>query len=1067
MSAHVSFLRPGVMLLLAGLLALLSFDAGRPSSQTPLSEAAWPVFRHDSLNSGRSSVIGPASPTLQWMFATGRLEYDTSPVIDAQGNLYVGAVNGNFYAIAADGSQKWMLATGSNFYAAPAVGADGTIYAGATDGILHALNPDGSQKWSFTTGNGISSLGIGPDGTIYAGLDELNAKLYAINPDGTQKWVFSSSADFSYPAFAADGTIYVCVGMEGRLYALNPDGTQKWSFAAAAIIPASPALGADGTIYIASEVGALHAVNPDGTQKWVFTTGSAIGTTPAIAADGSIYVGAYDNQLYAVNPDGSQQWTFNAGAPIISSPAIGGDGMLYVGSEDNRQLYALNPSGVQQWVLTLSGSIRSSPVIGADGSLYAASSNGYLYSVGTTYPPMPTRTSTTTYTPTPTHTPTKTYTVTLTRTPTPSLSASLTPTPTTSAVGGLCRARINDDPTDYSTVQSAVDAAAPGDLVKVAGICAGVTTRAGTSQTVYLDKSITLQGGYTTTNWIEPDPIANPTILDAQGLGRALLVTGNITPTIAGLSFTGGHVEDPDVGGGVYILTSRVVFRNNKVYGNFAYEGGGLAISDSVNSEIQANFIFDNTADDDGGGLWSLRSSSRIVNNVIYRNHANDVGGAVAGGGVQFQDSSSSVLLHNTIANNSTDCWAGGGGVSLVFGPTVTLINNIVWGNSGGNGQQIHIYSGKVYASYSDIQGGYTGQGNLNCDPAFVGVEDFHVLGDSCVVDVGTAVDVFTDMDGQARPQGAQSDMGAYEIAGLPYVSRTPSLTPTRTLSPTPSSTPTVTLTRTPTVFRSPTATPTSAPDVPSGYLFCANEGQRCNFTGTRDVAYGARGKYYYKYNITGGVDCNNTIFGDPIYGVRKACYTHSSESDLGLAKAASPAAAAPGDEVVYRLAFTNLGGITATGVILTDTIPLSLTNVAVISSSVVITQTPGSRYTWQVQDLAPGQQGEVVIHGVISITLAEGTILNQAEISAAVDDNLFNNISTALLTVRSLEVEKRVNDAYPAPGQRITYTLSLYNLGAAELTHVTLSDTLSAGVNLCRAGDAGGRQWDGSRGCI
>ena len=65
----------------------------------------------------------------------------------------------------------------------------------------------------------------------------------------------------------------------------------------------------------------------------------------------------------------------------------------------------------------------------------------------------------------------------------------------------------------------------------------------------------------------------------------------------------------------------------------------------------------------------------------------------------------------------------------------------------------------------------------------------------------------------------------------------------------------------------------------PSGYTFCVNEGSRCNFSGTKDVAYGANGNFYYKYNQTGGVDCNNSTFGDPAYGVSKACYSKDSAS--------------------------------------------------------------------------------------------------------------------------------------------------------------------------------------------
>lgn len=62
----------------------------------------------------------------------------------------------------------------------------------------------------------------------------------------------------------------------------------------------------------------------------------------------------------------------------------------------------------------------------------------------------------------------------------------------------------------------------------------------------------------------------------------------------------------------------------------------------------------------------------------------------------------------------------------------------------------------------------------------------------------------------------------------------------------------------------------------PTGYKFCANENQRCSFSGRQNVAYGANGKFNYKYGITGGVDCNNSTFGDPISGVGKACYTKS-----------------------------------------------------------------------------------------------------------------------------------------------------------------------------------------------
>ncbi len=59
---------------------------------------------------------------------------------------------------------------------------------------------------------------------------------------------------------------------------------------------------------------------------------------------------------------------------------------------------------------------------------------------------------------------------------------------------------------------------------------------------------------------------------------------------------------------------------------------------------------------------------------------------------------------------------------------------------------------------------------------------------------------------------------------------------------------------------------------LPEGYVFCAQENGICGFSGTKDVAYGANGRFAYK-TVTNSIPCNNNIFGDPIFGTFKACY--------------------------------------------------------------------------------------------------------------------------------------------------------------------------------------------------
>jgi hypothetical protein len=74
--------------------------------------------------------------------------------------------------------------------------------------------------------------------------------------------------------------------------------------------------------------------------------------------------------------------------------------------------------------------------------------------------------------------------------------------------------------------------------------------------------------------------------------------------------------------------------------------------------------------------------------------------------------------------------------------------------------------------------------------------------------------------------------------------------------------------------FLEPTAKPTPPPPplpISGEWTPCASEMQQCNFSGTKQVRFGANGIYNYG-TFTGGVLCANSIFGDPINGVIKHC---------------------------------------------------------------------------------------------------------------------------------------------------------------------------------------------------
>ncbi len=124
--------------------------------------------------------------------------------------------------------------------------------------------------------------------------------------------------------------------------------------------------------------------------------------------------------------------------------------------------------------------------------------------------------------------------------------------------------------------------------------------------------------------------------------------------------------------------------------------------------------------------------------------------------------------------------------------------------------------------------------------------------------------------------------------------------------------------------------------------------------------------------------------------------------SDLSITKTANPTTAEPGDFLTYTLAFSNTGKLTATDVFITDTVPITLTNVSYTSSGAVITATGSVSYTWQVEDLDPDEGGVITITGRLNTGLPAGYVFNNtASIATSLEEmSTNNNSSSAEVTV-------------------------------------------------------------------
>ncbi|MGE5702045.1 MAG: PQQ-binding-like beta-propeller repeat protein [Clostridia bacterium] len=328
---------------------------------------------------------------LKWKFTTNGM-VQSSPVIAADGTVFIGSHDGNLYAINPDGTQKWTFDTGGWIESSPAIAADGTVYIGSDDGNLYAIDPaNGNQIWAFSAqGEFVSSPSIATDGTIYIGC--VDANLYAIDPNGSLKWKFATGQQiFSSPAIAADGTIYIG-NDDGILFAIDPTSQQeKWNFHANGRIFGAPVIGGDGTIYFGTDGRSFYAVHPDGTEKWHYTVTSATDpyfayfSSPAIAADGTIYVGSFTNitksRFFALAPDGSLKWSYAASSPFISIPIVDSNGNVFVGSNSGK-LFAFDRNGALIWDFAMGRSL-SSPAIAADGTIYIGDNNKNILALTT------------------------------------------------------------------------------------------------------------------------------------------------------------------------------------------------------------------------------------------------------------------------------------------------------------------------------------------------------------------------------------------------------------------------------------------------------------------------------------------------------------------------------------------------------------------------------------------------------------------------------------------------------------------------------------------------------------
>jgi len=342
----------------------------------PVYTRTWRFFCHDPQRTGRTKIPTYIHGRLNWRFDL-KGAITASPVIDFNGNIYMGTFEGKFFSISHSKIERWTFQADGPIPRAAAVDLGGSVYLLSEEGTLYCLNPIGKEAWRYHFGNMVSSSLLLESDLIFWG--DMEGIFHCVNFKGKNLWSHDLGSSISSSiAFSPDATLIVG-NHDGKVCAITIDGIE-WEARAQKSIFSTPAVSPKGIVYIGCEDGCLYSIAPGGEILWKFKTNDRIHSSPALGNDGTIYLGSGDGNLYSIDQDGFEKWRFDAGSEILSSPAISDEGTIYFSSSDGF-LFAVRPWGKSRWWFDLESRVTSSPAIGPSGNLYIGTESGYIYSI--------------------------------------------------------------------------------------------------------------------------------------------------------------------------------------------------------------------------------------------------------------------------------------------------------------------------------------------------------------------------------------------------------------------------------------------------------------------------------------------------------------------------------------------------------------------------------------------------------------------------------------------------------------------------------------------------------------
>ncbi|MFC1652732.1 hypothetical protein ACFL3F_03325, partial [Planctomycetota bacterium] len=192
--------------------------------------------------------------------------------------------------------------------------------------------------------------------------------------------------------------------------------------------------------------------------------------------------------------------------------------------------------------------------------------------------------------------------------------------------------------------------------------------------------------------------------------GAGMVNFYNSTAVITNCIFSDNVAEDH--GGGMNNCNASPIVMNCLFMGNQAVWGGGMQNSYHSTTTIARCIFSVNTAEDQGGGVFN-NNAAPVVTRCLFSGNS-----ALGGGGMSNFYYSAPAVTNCTFGYNTV---AGeGSGINSYWHSAPVVTNCILWSNLSLLGPIISCApDSSTTVSYSNVEGGWPGQGNIDADPFF------------------------------------------------------------------------------------------------------------------------------------------------------------------------------------------------------------------------------------------------------------------------------------------------------------------------------------------------------------